>query len=76
MQAVQLVGRMGRAEYADRLEKLLADREWWVRYRAARALVRLPTLARAEIEGIRERQLDAFARDILGQALGESGSRQ
>jgi HEAT repeat protein len=76
MQAARFIGRMGRAEDIGRLETLLADREWWVRYRAARALVRLPTLARAEIEGIRERQLDAFARDILGQALGESGSRQ
>ena len=76
MQAAWFIGRMGRAEDIGRLEKLLADREWWVRYRAARALVRLPTLAREEIERIRERQVDAFARDILGQAIGEAGTRQ
>ena len=76
MQAARFIGRMGRAEDVGRLEKLLADREWWVRYRAARALVRLPALTRAELDRIRERQLDAFARDILGQAIVEAGSRQ
>lgn len=76
MQAARFIGRMGRAEDVGRLEKLLGDREWWVRYRAARALVRLPALARADVERIRERQHDAFARDILGQAIGEAGSRQ
>ena len=76
MQAARFIGRMGRTEDVGRLEKLLADREWWVRYRAARALVRLPALARTEIERIRERQVDPFARDILGQAIGEAGARQ
>jgi hypothetical protein len=73
MQAARFIGRMGRAEDVGRLEKLLGDREWWVRYRAARALVRLPALGRTEIERIRERQEDPFARDILGQAIGEAG---
>jgi len=76
MQAARFIGRMGRAEDVGRLEKLLADSEWWVRYRAARALVRLPRLDRAEIERIRERQQDPYARDILGQAIVEAGSRQ
>jgi hypothetical protein len=67
---------MGRVENVGRLEKLLTDPEWWVRFRAARALVRLPALSRAEIDGIRERQTDAYARDILGQALVEAGARQ
>ena len=73
MQAARFIGRKGNARDIGRLEKLLVDREWWVRYRAARALVRLPALTRAEIERIRERQDDAFARDILGQALVEAG---
>ena len=40
----QATGRMGRPEDAARLEKLLADEEWWVRFRAAKALVGLPGL--------------------------------
>jgi HEAT repeat protein len=76
MQAARHIGRMGRAEDAGRLEQLLADREWWVRYRAARALVRLPGLTPTALGAIRARQVDAYARDILGQALVESGSHR
>jgi HEAT repeat protein len=75
MQAVQLVGRMGRAEHADRLEELLADREWWVRYRAAQALVSLPALDRSGLERIRARLADPYARDSLAQAMAEAGVR-
>jgi HEAT repeat protein len=76
MQAARFIGRLGRAEDVGRLEELLGDREWWVRYRAARALVQLPMLARAELEQIRDRQNDPYARDILGQAIVEAGLRQ
>jgi HEAT repeat protein len=74
MQAAKLVGRMGRTEDAGRLEKLLADDEWWVRYRAAKSLVRLPGIA-AELERVRLRLSDRYARDILGQAIAEAGIR-
>lgn len=73
MQAARLLGRMGRREDLPRLEKLLADEEWWVRYRAALALVRLPAVTPAEIEHIRTRQHDPYARDILEQAMAEAG---
>lgn len=76
MQAARFVGRMGRTEDVGLLEKLLADPEWWVRYRAARALVRMPRLTPAEIGRIRDRQDDAFARDILGHVVVEAGTPQ
>ncbi len=75
MQAAKLVGRMGRTEGAGRLEKLLADEEWWVRFRAAKALVSLPGMSATELEQIRMRVHDRYARDILGQAIAEAGIR-
>lgn len=75
MQAAKLLGRMGRTEDAGRLEKLLADKEWWVRYRAAKALVRLPGVTVSDLEQIRLRLHDHYARDILDQAIAEAGVR-
>ncbi len=75
MQAAKLVGRMGRTENAGRLEKLLADEEWWVRYRAAKALVRLPGMGASDLEQLRMRLDDRYARDILALAIAETGTR-
>jgi len=75
MQAAKLLGRIGRTEDTGRLEKLLGDKEWWVRYRAARALVRLPGVTVADLEQIRLRLQDHFARDSLDQAIAEAGTR-
>jgi HEAT repeat protein len=75
MQAAKLVGRTGRKEDASRLERLLADEEWWVRFRAAKALVRLPGIGAADLEQIRMRLHDRYAKDILGQAIAEAGVR-
>jgi FOG: HEAT repeat len=75
MQAARFLGRMARREDAGRLEKLLSDEEWWVRYRAAKALVGLPGVTALELERIRLRLLDHYARDILGQAVAEAGAR-
>jgi HEAT repeat protein len=75
MQAAKLVGRLGRPGDEGRLEKLLGDEEWWVRFRAAKALVRLPRISSADLEQIRLRAHDRFARDILGQAMAEAGLR-
>jgi HEAT repeat protein len=75
MQAATLLGRMGRAEDAGRLEKLLGDEEWWVRFRAAKALVRLPGVGARNLEQIRTRLIDRYARDILGQVIAETRAR-
>jgi HEAT repeat protein len=75
MQAAKLLGRVGRAEDAGRLEKLLGDEEWWVRFRAAKALVRLPGLGERNLEQIRMRLIDRYARDILRQVVAETGAR-
>ena len=73
MQAASLLGRVGMREDLSTLEPLLADSEWWVRYRAAQALVASPYLGPNAIRRIAARQRDRFASDILRQALAEKG---
>lgn len=71
MAAARALGRIGAMSDLALLLVLLADRSWWVRYRAAQAIVRLPGLARYEVEALRLRASDPFAADILAQALAE-----
>ena len=73
MQAANLLGRFGRREDYPILEPLLSDTEWWVRYRAAQAITRLPFLGPNALRKLRDRQQDPYARDILHQALAEAG---
>jgi hypothetical protein len=49
VQAAHALGRMGGPEDVARLIGLLADPQWWVRYRAGEALLKLPFLARDEL---------------------------
>jgi HEAT repeat protein len=71
MEAAKALGRIGLPEDLVRLEGLLGDAQWWVRYRAAQAIVRLPFLTRAEVERLRDRQADRYARDVLAHVLAE-----
>jgi hypothetical protein len=73
MQAATFLGRAGRIEDLKVLEPLLSDQQWWVRYRAAQALVASPFLGPNALRRIASRQEDPFARDILQQALAERG---
>lgn len=73
MQAASLLGRFGELEDLIVLEPLLADPEWWVRYRTAQAIVASPYLGPNAIRRIAGRQSDRFASDILRQALAEKG---
>ena len=73
MQAANLLGRFGRREDYRILEPLLSDTEWWVRYRAAQAITKLPFLGPNALRKLRDRQQDPYARDILRQALAEAG---
>jgi hypothetical protein len=63
------MGRIGGLPERDILVRMLGDPEWWVRYRAARALVAGSFGTRAEIADQASRLGDRFARDIVAQAL-------
>jgi hypothetical protein len=74
VQAARLLGRIGEHADVNRLIPLLADAQWWVRYRAAQALGGMPFLGRAEMELLRDNLSDRFARDMLSQVLAERKS--
>lgn len=70
--AAATLGRIGVAEDRLRLQAMLSDGEWWVRYRAAMALTQLPFVSRQHLETICSQLRDRFAADILRQALAET----
>lgn len=71
VQAANALGKMGVEEDEEHLIAMLADRQWWVRYRAAQALAKLSFISIARLQQIRERQSDRYARDILTQVIAE-----
>jgi HEAT repeat protein len=73
VQAARAMGRIGAPEDIGRLEPLLADREWWVRYRAAQAAVELANLYGMPLDQVRAHLSDRFAADMLSQVLAEKG---
>lgn len=54
------------------LISLLNDEVWWVRYRAAQSLARLPFFSRDELWRLRFLLTDRFAQDILDQVVAET----
>jgi HEAT repeat protein len=75
MAAARALGRVGERRELAVLLELLRDPVWWVRYHAAQALTRLEGLEPGELEGVREDALDAYAADMLAQALEERAWR-
>jgi hypothetical protein len=71
MRAAIALGRTGSREDCDLLIGLLSDPEWWVRRRAAEALVAMPFFDRSELYALRDGLTDRFGRDSLDQALAE-----
>jgi HEAT repeat protein len=71
VQAATALGRLGEDDDEERLVPLLSDTEWWVRYRAAQALSRLPHMREPKLKTIQAAQSDPFARDILAQVMAE-----
>ncbi len=54
------------------LISLLNDEVWWVRYRAAQSLARLPFFSHDELWRLRFLLTDRFAQDILDQVVAET----
>ena len=73
MQAANVLGRFGRREDYAVLEPLLSDAEWWVRYRAAQAITKLPFLGPNALRKLCNRQKDRYARGAMQHALAEAG---
>jgi len=71
VQAATALGRIGEDDDENRLASLLSDRQWWVRYRAAQALVNLPSMRESKLAIIQAAQTNPFARDILAHVMAE-----
>jgi HEAT repeat protein len=70
--AANALRRIGDVEDCDRLMRLLSDRYWWVRYRAAQAMAALPGVTLAEMEQVAAVHFDKFAADMLRHVAAEA----
>lgn len=70
-QAAAALGRVGELVDRQHLLRLLSDRQWWVRYRAAQALLSGRFGAPQEVTELVGKLGDRFAVDILEHALAE-----
>jgi HEAT repeat protein len=73
VQAASALGRVGQPCDGELLLEMTRDREWWVRYRAARALAAGAFAAPDDLVARAADLRDRFARDMVRQALAEVG---
>lgn len=71
VQVARALGRIGDASDVARLVEMMKDSQWWVRYRAAHALVVLPFLKSGQLDQLQASLADRYARDILRQVFAE-----
>jgi HEAT repeat protein len=71
VQVANGLSRLGTQEDVELLLTLLGDREWWVRYRAAHALVSLPFMTLVQLEQLKHGLKDSYAIDALTQVIEE-----
>lgn len=69
--AAQALGRVGSSDDQNLLLGLMADSNWWVRYRAAQSLLGMPGVSADDVVQLRRIVSDRFARDMLDQVLAE-----
>jgi HEAT repeat protein len=72
MAAAKALGRIGQREELVTLLALLRDPVWWVRYHAAQSLTHLHGLQDHEVEALRQDARDAYASDMLAQAMAQA----
>jgi hypothetical protein len=72
IQVVLTLGRFGFDEDIQLLIQALNDLEWWVRYRAAGALVSMPSMTEGMLEDLAQTLPNEFSRDILNHVIAET----
>ena len=65
------IGHLGDLTETELLMQLMGDRVWWVRYRAAQALLKLRGMTAEGIEAVRARLIDPYALDMLKHVRAE-----
>ncbi|MFQ5431790.1 MAG: HEAT repeat domain-containing protein [Nitrospinota bacterium] len=71
VQAVKLLALTGLWQDEQRLINMLADQNWWVRYRTAQALADMPFTGTDKLRQIMEKHWDRYAKDIIKMVLAE-----
>jgi hypothetical protein len=71
MQAAVTLGRLGGMGDEQALIAILTDKQWWVRYRAAQALLKMNFIGTEDMRRIQAAQTDSYARDIIQHVLAE-----
>ena len=71
MQASICVGKLGSPNDIRRLTRATADTEWWVRYRSAQALSKLPRMNKKRMERIANRNPNCFSHDVILRVVTE-----
>jgi HEAT repeat protein len=69
--AAVALARVGSTADRPLLAALMSDRDWWVRYRAAQAQLRLPGGDASVIAALRQALTDRYAIDMLDHVLAE-----
>ena len=66
------LGKTGQDRDANVLIPQLGHAQWWVRYRAAKALTELPAMTEQRLKRVRDTQVtDRYGKDILTQVMAE-----
>jgi len=65
------LGSIGGPDDLEYLKKMLSDKQWWVRYRAAEAIVNLPFVTNEDVSKIRNDLQDERAQLIIDQVIAE-----
>lgn len=65
MQAAVCLGKYGFEEDIKYLATATTDTEWWVRYRSAQALAKIPTMTVQKLREIADQTADCFSRDVI-----------
>lgn len=73
--AAEAFGRLGGLEQEALLVRLMGDRVWWVRYRAAQGLLKLKDMDQARLLAVRARLTDRYAADMFEQVMAEASLR-
>jgi HEAT repeats len=70
-QVASALGRLGSIHELPVLEKLITDSQWWVRYRAAQAIIHSQWLTDQELLVRAANWTDRFAKDMIQQVIAE-----
>jgi len=72
-QVARALGFVGGAAERGLLTRLLTDPQWWVRYRAAQALLRLPGMDAAQLLACAQGTQDRYALSMAQAVIAEAG---